>query len=413
MSAELVSPSGSYAAEVARLLWPAPWGTPQLTRARRPAGSSHRDVYLFPSDTNPRLLVPADLPGSSVMIRRLGGSRSGWAGPARRVLERTVRSRAFPLLGWPRLRVQGDDPDADSIERHLTAALGAEVRVGVLLGTRRVNQKPVLQLFGADGAVLGYAKIGHNELTSALVRREAAALTALAAAQPQRFRAPRVLHHDSWGGLEVLVMSPLASGDGPRVPRTARIAAAGEVIRLGNPTTTTLGQSAYFTRLVARALGLTQLDGADRLLDCVEVLAQRHGGDALTFGGWHGDWGHWNMAMSQGVLQVWDWERHEPDVPLGFDELHFAAQSVRPEERAAGEQERAFLAACDAHLARLDVPSGQHRLTLLLYLAEMSARYLEALRHGATPVLRLRTDWVASLLERQLHHPGHARNGES
>ena len=64
------------------------------------------------------------------------------------------------------LRVAAPDADADSIETHLAERLGTDVRVGVLLGTRRANQKPVLQVFARDGRSLGYAKIGHNDLTA-------------------------------------------------------------------------------------------------------------------------------------------------------------------------------------------------------------------------------------------------------
>lgn len=414
MSAPAPTASASYAAEVARLLWPEPWEAPRMTRSRRrgPAGPGTRDVYLFPSGGRPRLLVPADLPGSSVMVRRLGGSRAGLVGPARRVLERSLRSPAFPLLGWPRLTVSGGGPDADSIERHLGASLGTDVRVGVLLGTRRVNQKPVLQVFASDGSVLGYAKVGHNDLTADLVRREAQALASVAAHRPRTFRVPEVLHHGRWSGLEVLVMSALPSGG--RASERQRLAAAREVADLDGRTLTTLADSEHLTRLLERVLGVGGGTGgaaAERVLDAVEVLAERHGGDVVALGGWHGDWGHWNMGVTDGVLHVWDWERHEPRVPVGFDELHFAAQSVRPGQRAAAQQQRSFLASVDGLLAALDVPSERRHLTLLLYLADMATRYLEALEHGATPALRLRTDWITSLLEDQLREPRPVPNG--
>ncbi|CAM3582474.1 hypothetical protein [Nocardioides zeicaulis] len=397
--------STTYAAEVARLLWPEPWDEPRVTRSRRRAPEGRRDVYLFPTVGRPRLLVPADLPGSSVMVRRLGGPRSGLARPARRVLEASLRTRAFPLLGWPRLTVQGGDPAADSIERHLSESLGTEVRVGVLLGTRRVNQKPVLQVFGADGAVLGYAKVGHNDLTADLVRQEAAALVSVAAQQPRTFVVPEVLHHGRWSGLEVLVMSALPTGT--RAGTAQRVAAAREVADLGGRTQTTVATGDHLTRLLGRVLGVEGDARGERVLDAVETLAERHGDDVVELGGWHGDWGHWNMGVTDGVLHVWDWERHEQHVPVGFDELHFAAQAVRPGQRAAGQQERDFLASVDGRLAALGVPAERRRLTLLLYLADMATRYLEALEHGATPALRLRTDWITSLLEVQLgeHRP--------
>ncbi len=403
--------SASYAAEVARLLWPEPWDAPRVTRSRRRTPAGRRDVYLFPTGGSPRLLVPADLPGSSVMVRRLGGPRAGLARPARRVLEASLRTRAFPLLGWPRLSVQSSDPAADSIERHLSASLGTDVRVGVLLGTRRVNQKPVLQVFGADGSVVGYAKVGHNDLTADLVRREAEALVSVAAQLPRTFVVPQVLHHGRWSGLEVLVMSALPTGT--RANDTQRTTAAREVADLGGRAQVTVADSEHLTRLLDRVLRVDGDPRGARLLDAVETLAERHGGDVVELGGWHGDWGHWNMGVTDGVLHVWDWERHEAHVPVGFDELHFAAQAVRPGQRAAPAQQRDFLASVDGRLAALDVPRERRHLTLLLYLADLATRYLEALEHGATPALRLRTDWITSLLEAQLDEHRTSPNGAS
>jgi hypothetical protein len=125
----------------------------------------------------------------------------------------------------------------------------------------------------------------------------------------------------------------------------------------------------------------------------------------VSLGGWHGDWGRWNMAMGDGHLQLWDWERFDPEVPVGFDGLHFAAQRVRPGQRDEHRQEETFLRSVPETLAELGVHSGQHDLTLRLYLLEIAVRYVDALTHGATPALRRRTSWVLSLLERLLEQP--------
>ncbi|GAB6985665.1 hypothetical protein [Nocardioides pyridinolyticus] len=392
--------SAAYAAEVARLLWPEPWAAPELTRGRPAPG--HRDAYVFPSARRPRLLVPADLPGSASMLRRLGSDRSYLAGPARRVLERSVRSRAFTLLRWPVLRVRAVDPGADSIEHHLSDHLGTEVRVGVLLGTRRANQKPVLQVFRLDGSVLGYAKLGHNDLTASLVRREAAALNRIGTLLPHSFHAPRVLLHTSWSGLEVLMTSDLPTTGRP-VTHSALLSASREIAGLGGTTRSTLAGSGYWWR---RRSAITELSGTPqhaRLRTAVRVLGAQHGTTPLTLGGSHGDWGAWNMGMAaDGALQVWDWERYDAEVPAGFDALHFAAQQVRPGERDERRQEAAFLDAVPHLLDELGVRPSRHEATLRLYLLEMALRYVDAQRHDTTPALQRRTAWVLSLLERRL-----------
>jgi hypothetical protein len=396
--------SDSYAAEVARLLWPAPWEEPYVTHSRHRAGESHRDAYLFPSRRRPRLLVPADLPGSSSMLHLLGARRSAFVGPLRSLLETSVRSRAFALARWPMLRVPSTEPGADSIESYLAECFGTEVRVGVMLGTRRVNQKPVLQVFDLTGRLRGYAKVGSNRLTAGLVRREARSLKEVGGQSPQTFQLPRLLHHGQWSGLEILVISPLSTDPRQRVPAATRLAAMREVARLGGTTEQPLGGSSFWERTQLSSDLLSEEWEGLRLQSAVRAIGETHAPDRLRFGGWHGDWGRWNMGMGEGVLKLWDWERYEADVPIGFDALHFAAQSVRPGERHDRRQEVTFLRGAPEALARLGVPSDQHDLVLRLYLLSTAARYVEALTHGGTPVLRRRTTWVLSLLERLSDH---------
>ena len=391
--------SASYAVEVARLLWPEPWEAPRMVRGHRGRATVRRDAYVFPTARRPRLLVPADLPASSTMLGHLGGPRHGAVRQLRRLLERSVRTGALGAARWPVLSVPGDDADADSIERHLSEALGTAVRVGVMLGTRRVNQKPVLPVFALDGRLLGYAKVGHNDLTATLVRREAEVLTTLGALRPSTFRMPEVLHHGRWSGLEVLVQSPLTVSPGEPVPAPVREAAGREVAALGGTEQVLLRASSFWRRLVGEVAELPAGTDRDRLRRALTGIDHDHGDDVVTLGGSHGDWGHWNMGMADGTLLVWDWERYDPAVPLGFDALHHSVRAVQPRQRAAARQQESFLGAVPAGLTAAGVPASSHDLTLRLYLAEMAARYLEALTHGETAALRRRTSWVLSLLE--------------
>ncbi|WP_457205717.1 hypothetical protein [Nocardioides sp. P5_C9_2] len=405
MTSSAPEASASYAAEVARLLWPAPWGTPYTTRALRPSALPHREAYIFPSARNPRLLVPTDLPAAATMLGRLGNDGSRFVRPMRSVLQRSVRSPAFALARWPKLRVEGGDPRADSIENHLGDVLGTEVRVGVVLGPRRVNQKPVLQIFGLDGTLVGYAKVGHNALTAALVRHEAEALRTVGGLAPRSFRAPQLLHHGSWCGLDVLVMSPLSTDRTEPVNESTRIASMLEVARLGGVRHRVLSQSAFWSRLRTGALRLADVPHGSTLPTAVLAIEATDGGVELEVGGWHGDWGPWNMGMSNGVLQLWDWERYEAEVPLGFDGLHLIAQGVVAGHRDQPLQERHFLGSVSHGLSTFGVDPSQHDLVLRLYLLEMAVRYVDALTHGARPEFERRTAWVVSLLTRLLELP--------
>jgi hypothetical protein len=398
--------SASYAVGVVRLLWPEPWGEPHVTRGASRDATQVREAYVFPSRRRPRLLVPVDVPASANMLHRLGRGNAGLRVPVRTLLERSVRTRAFALTRWPKLRVTGGDAGADSIERHLADCFGTDVRVGVLLGTRRPNQKPVLQVHARDGRLLGFAKIGHNDLTAELVRREAASLAVIGSRAPRSFRAPALVHHGQWAGLEVLVMSALDTDPRLRVTPAARLAAMREVAHFGGTTVSPLVDSGFWARLRGEAERLSGAAMGERLLAAVVKVEQARAADPVDLGSWHGDWGGWNMGMDKGgVLQLWDWERFDAEVPLGFDGLHFAVQGLRPGKRDATGLEQRLLASVPELLVELGVPSGRHDLTLRLYLLEMAARYVDALTRSNTPPLRRRTDWVLGFLERLLEQP--------
>jgi hypothetical protein len=107
------------------------------------------------------------------------------------------------------------------------------------------------------------------------------------------------------------------------------------------------------------------------------------------------------MNMRDGVVQIWDWERYDAEVPLGFDGVHLAAQHIRSGRGDLHRQEHDFLRAAPARLRELGVHPSQHDLTVTLYLAAVAVRYADALTHSATPALRRRQDWALSLLERR------------
>lgn len=405
MKSSAADASASYAAEVAGLLWPAPWGTPYVTRDVRSSAPYEREAYIFPSARNPRLLVPTDVPDAAAMIQRLGNDKARFVRPMRSVLQRSVRSPAFALSGWPKLRVPGADPLADSIENHLAGVLGTEVRVGVVLGPRRVNQKPVLQIFGLEGTLIGYAKVGHNALTAALVRHEAESLRSIGELGSRHFRAPKLLHSGHWSGLDVLVMSPLQTDAGDPVLAATREASMLEVARLRGVQQRPLVDSRFWSRLRRGAHRLAPVPHGEALPAAVNAIESADGASEVSLGGWHGDWGAWNMGMGGGVLQLWDWERYDPEVPLGFDGLHYIAQRVIPGHRDENLQERRFLQSVSSSLAAFEVDPARHGLILRLYLLEIAVRYVDALTHGARPEFARRTAWVVSLLARLLEQP--------
>ena len=83
------------------------------------------------------------------------------------------------------------------------------------------------------------------------------------------------------------------------------------------------------------------------------------------------------MASTADGLLVWDWERFATAVPVGFDPLHYRLQSdVVRGRRPPAEAADACVRDAAACLAPFGVPAGEARLVAVLYLAELSARYL-------------------------------------
>jgi hypothetical protein len=382
----------AYLREVCELLWPptaemtlygGSHGWPQITGAVRPRAqggngrAEGRDFVLIPGVRHPRLLVPAAPRAAAAALRQYGQPRSL---PARLGVAAFALGLASGLGGTllgVRVRVTAP-PEAESIESYLKSVFSPDIRVSIRLGPARANRKPVLQLHTTAGEPAGFVKIGFNTLTRELVRAEAASLTWLERTGLAGISVPRVLHHDQWHGMDVLVLSALPVWRRRRTLSAAQLAAAMDTVaRVGGLQQGALAADAYLRQLRER---LDAADpGAERsaLLQALDTLGATGLTSGLTFGAWHGDWSPWNMASTTGGLLVWDWERFATGVPLGFDALHHWLQTE------VGPQHRDPLAAatdCLEHAAGLVAPFGidaaQARLTAALYLTDVATRYL-------------------------------------
>jgi hypothetical protein len=98
---------------------------------------------------------------------------------------------------------------------------------------------------------------------------------------------------------------------------------------------------------------------------------------SLAFGSWHGDWTPWNMAFSGGRVLVWDWERFESGVPIGYDALHYQLQGAVERNNGAGAQAAAEAALFTApmRLGSLGVRPASAVFVAALYLLEIATRY--------------------------------------
>ncbi|WP_204042104.1 hypothetical protein [Acrocarpospora phusangensis] len=112
-------------------------------------------------------------------------------------------------------------------------------------------------------------------------------------------------------------------------------------------------------------------------------------------GAWHGDFSPWNVcAGGDGELLVWDWERFEVGVPIGFDALHHffhgALRRMRPGQAAQ---------ACVSRAGRILEPFGlsfaEARLTAAHYLMTLADRH----RRDDHEPLGPASDWLNPVLD--------------
>lgn len=383
----------AYLGELAGLIWPEP-----AEPALRKGGAGW---VVVPSASRPRLLVPTGSGRAAASAVRHSTEAVGRkARLVRQGLATAFRLGLGPLVFRDRLVVTGGGLDA-----YLAEVLGERALVSLHIGPARANRKPVLQLLAPDGRALGYAKLGVDPLTRALVDAEADALRRLADLPLGPVTVAGVRHHGDWHGHALLVQEALPV----RLPRATPAAA----------------EAAERAAMVAVAgcLGVRRRswagsDHAARLADAVDALGARPEAGRLraalktvgdldptvAFGAWHGDWNGGNSAvLADGRVLVWDWERFEADVPVGYDELHRVVQTaigndgVEPVEAA-----RALIAGADRALAPFDPDGRGADLVAVLYLVELAARYLRDRQAEAGARLGHVDAWLLPAVEEHL-----------
>jgi hypothetical protein len=359
-----------------RLLWPGY----QVHAGEGRAGRSEavREFLVVPNHGPPRLLLPAAHRRAAARI--VAGVNTG-VGARGRLLR--IALAGASLVGamdrWAPRRLlidaAGSDLTGETIEGELRRVTGEDLTVTFSLGTARANQKPVLTALGSSGRARFFVKIGHNPLTKSLVAREAESLRTVSGQPTSTFTAPRCVHHGSWNDVDLLVMTALPSA---RLVgwQTAKLPlpAMRDVARLGEIRIAGL-QGSDFWRDLSSLEGILPSPGRDELEHALAVTRDIHGWTAVRLASWHGDWTPDNMARHRRQLLLWDWERFQVGVPLGFDVAHYCFQATRYKRDWAAA--RAVLdTQLPATLRDFGVPADQVQLTIVLYLATIAARYL-------------------------------------
>ena len=285
--------------------------------------------------------------------------------------------------------------DPAGVEAHLGGVFGQTVRIGILLGPPRANLKPVLQVFGVGGTVLGFAKVGASPGTATLLAVEAATLRWLNGHPVPGIAVPQVIDYDTWGEVPILVQAPLPMARSEQQPLSMPVDQLAALAVSGGVTGSALGGTQFWERVRKTGKGRWQdLDTSafGRLRDAIDTDTE------LSLGAWHGDFGPWNAAGNSEKVEVWDWERFEADVPIGFDGAHWRVQiefkkGTDPVDAwVAMKADVAEVVRCAG--VQTDVP-----VTCACYVLAIWRRYRRVTEDLTTPMLRRRVTWLADLAE--------------
>jgi hypothetical protein len=386
--------AADYLRDVSPVLWPPP-ARSRLSRGRSPGTA----WICVPSAAAPSLLVPArSTRAAASIVRRYAESRSLIGRTRTEVLATAFRVGVADVAFRDRLVLDGTAPH--ELTDRLAAALGEPVTFGLHIGPARANRKPVLTVATRDGRVVAYAKIGISPLTCRLVRSEAAALRRLADARLPDLQIPGVVIAEPWGNGELLVQSALpvwrrrVSVDERRLTRAMLAVAA-----VGGTASAPIGQSGAWAMALAQLESLaTPVAGQLRSV-AHELLAAAN--PVVAIGAWHGDWHPANMAVLGDRMLLWDWERFDTGVPIGFDRLHYSLQHALTVDKMMPVDAAAMLCGTAAgDLQPLGVPEDQAGAVVGAYLVHLGARYLYDGQAAAGRALGRIEEWLVPTLHR-------------
>ncbi|MBA4390989.1 MAG: hypothetical protein C0399_08625 [Syntrophus sp. (in: bacteria)] len=208
---------------------------------------------------------------------------------------------------------------------------GCDVEIGLFTGTPGYLRKSTMQIMNASGSILGYAKIGANPQTQAIVSNEAVMLSRLPALDLGDILTPGLLFYgDTEGGNRILIQSTQKEhmSSAPLIPderhfdfisRLFRSTGKAEVFR----------ESACFREIADRLADLREYAGEDRmktLNDAFAWASQTIDAAKIPLCLAHRDFTPWNTFLVKKKLYVFDWEfAREPWIPL-CDTFHFVLQ---------------------------------------------------------------------------------------
>jgi|GEM_PF-261443 len=243
-------------------------------------------------------------------------------------------------LAKVRIGVRRDPPPTDCgdvfLLDYLREVLGREdLLFGIYAGAAGAVRKPVVAILSPEGQKLGFAKIGWNQQTCALVENEKQTLEHLAAHPLASGRFPIVRHFSRWHGRCVLITDPLPLPDGLGVSRAARKLLErflSEVALLGK-SRIAFGKSEFYARLLRRRETLNAVLPAGHppvLAAAIDWLSAELGPEEIPCVWRLGDFSPWNLGIDKRSRRISaiDVEYAERDSIPGWDIFHYVSQAA-------------------------------------------------------------------------------------
>lgn len=352
---------------------PPTWAQALWPGATLETGGSRAPVrYLAgPSATDPRFLLPPDRRSAAAVLRffRSPGDRGS------RLRLAALRGAVRTTGGWPALHPMTVTSDGrETVEAWVEQALGEPTTLGIHLGHPRANRKAILQVLDGRDRPLAVGKVATNPLTAGLVRAEARALSVLGEAAPSTVRVPRLRHAGTLHGRPVVLMShlPVQRAASP-VDERRRTAAMVSLSRCLGSRRSAPADSGIHHRLRTVALALPVPEVREGCLRAVDRLAAV--AEPWDIGCWHGDWTEWNMAALDDDVLVWDWERFDADVPVGWDALHYELRRDIAQRGPVPAVTATLLARAPDLLRPFGVTPSAAQVVTVAYLVALALRY--------------------------------------
>lgn len=258
-----------------------------------------------------------------------------------------------------------------------------DITFAVSVGTPGAHRKPVLQVLTKQGQILGYAKLGWNESTNALVENEAGISRYLSGVSLNSFSVPSVLYSGWWND-HFLCIHSAPTGKIETAPQSLvsqYFSVLNELKHL-HVRWLPLKESSFWTKLVRRSESIRNMcyrrvteQGLCRAEESLSNMT-------LPFHFCHGDFTPWNAQLLNDRPFLFDWEYADSEGLPGWDLFHFCVQtSWLLEKKRPDDVHKTVMNICTDNHSRkfgfdsFNLEDGVIRTLFLLYILDRLSFY--------------------------------------